>query len=121
MSAVLQCFKDYAIFGGIESHTAWYANITGLAAEKLLRGEEAFSFLLRKGERSHKENEESYYVTFVKADGSVMHQPFVVTIAPEGFYYENGNTGGPYIEATIDDILPLIMHAGDKTISPFAK
>jgi hypothetical protein len=121
MSAVYNYFETHDILDGIETHPAWFGSITGLAADKLLRGKDPFVFLLRKGESTQKVNERHYYVTFMKADGSIMHQPFVIILEPEGYYYENTSPGGPFNHETIMDILPPIMHAEGQVITPFVK
>lgn len=89
----------------IQLHRAWLGQVTGLKAEKMLRRKKPYAYVLRAGE-----GENNYYVTFSHPDGSVRHQPFTVTETVEGWYYENHNSGGPYKDGTIDDVLHLIMH-----------
>ncbi|MFS8564122.1 MAG: hypothetical protein LVR00_07350 [Rhabdochlamydiaceae bacterium] len=90
----------------IADHPAWHESLSGLAAEKLLRGRKTpYLYLLRAGESVM-----SYYVTFLRPDLTIEHRPFVITLSPEGWHYENGNTGGPFARASIDDVLHLIMH-----------
>lgn len=90
----------------IENHVAWHAHISGLKAEKLLRGRKTpYLFMLRSGEY-----EGDYYVTFTTSDLTIKHQPFVITTTPEGWYFQNGGSGGPYTTNSFDDILHLIMH-----------
>ena len=65
---------------------------------------------LRKGE-GERENETDYYVSYILPDFSIKHQPFVITVAPEGWFFENGTVGGPFTNAEcIDDVLHLMMH-----------
>ena len=98
----------------IANHPAWHGAISGLAAEKVLRGKKTpYLYLLRAGE-----NEMDYYVTFLCPDLSIEHRPFVITVAPEGWYYENSNAGGPFASASIDDVLHLIMHCAKGANSP---
>ena len=97
----------------IVDHPAWHGRMSGLPAEKLLRGEKPYLYILRAGE-----NEMDYYVTFVLPDLSIKHQPYVITLSPEGWYYENFNGGGPFTNASIDDVLHLIMHCDKGANTP---
>lgn len=107
------------IFDEIHGHTAWYGNITGLNAEKLLRPWRhiPFMYLLRKGEHSD-EDLVNYYVTFVGADHSIRHQPFTVKVTAEGIYYENYVPYAPTTSTQIDDMLYLIMHCDKHACVP---
>jgi len=96
-------------------HPAWIGRVSGLKAEKLLRGRKTpYLFVLRAGECEH-----DYYVTFVGHDFSIHHQPFVLTTKEEGWFFEQGGGGGPFVEATIDDVIHLIMHCGKNDCTPF--
>ena len=98
----------------ITNHPAWHGKISGLSAERLLRGRKTpYLYLLRTGE-----NEMEYYVTFILPDLSIQHRPFVINIASEGWYYESVANGGPFTSASIDDVLHLIMHCGKGSNSP---
>jgi len=122
MSAILQNTMEGTILQDIECHRAWYGNIPGLDAEKMVRGRKIpYLYLLRAGEKSSKRNEVYYYVTFLLADLSVRHQPIVIILMPEGWYYENHGAGGPYIDASIDDVLHQIMHCQRGDPIPFQK
>jgi hypothetical protein len=124
MSALLKSSKRSAVVHSIEEHPAWSGNIpfdieqdiqlhaaylgrvSGLKAEKMVRkATKPYQYVLRAGE-----TELDYYVTFSLPDGTVKHQPFVVTLASEGWSYENYCVGGPFKHASIDDVLHLIMH-----------
>ena len=109
---VLLNFDCSSINDDIVHQLAWKGRISGLAAEKMLRGKKTpFLYILRAGELES-ENEKDYYITFIQKDFTIKHQPFVITINPEGWYYENGCGGGPFIHTTsITDVLHLIMHA----------
>ena len=103
----------------IANHPAWHGRMSGLPAEKLLRGKNPYLYLLRAGE-----NEMDYYVTFVLPDLSIRHQPFVITVTPQGWYFENAAATGPFnLAASIDDVLHLIMHCekGSNTAKVFSK
>lgn len=90
----------------IETHTAWHGHISGLEAEKLLRGRKTpYLFILRSGEY-----EGDYYVTFITSDMSIKHQPFVISTTIEAWYFQNGGSGGPFTTTCFDDVLHLIMH-----------
>lgn len=97
----------------IQNHLSWFDRISGMKAEKLIRGKKPYHYILRSGE-----NENAYYVTFCHKDGSVRHQPFTIKPSLEGWYFENGGTGGPFKDATIDDVLHLIMHCDKEECQP---
>jgi hypothetical protein len=97
----------------IHMHSAWYGEIAGLPAEKKLRGKAPFTYLLRAGEFSS-----NYYVTFAHPDGSVRHQPFTITVMPQGWYYENISPGGPFVNETISNVIHLIMHCKQEECTP---
>ncbi len=116
MSAVLEQFISCSVEYDIQLHPAWIGLVSGLHADKLLRGKTPYQYILRQGEM-----ESAYYVSFVQADGTVKHQPFVITTSSEGWYYENGGNGGPFLEATIDDVLHLIMHCQKEECIPLVR
>jgi hypothetical protein len=90
----------------MQLHPAWLGSISGLKAEKLLRGKKTpYLYLLREGE-----HENDYYVTYLLPDLSIRHQPFVITATKEGWSFENGGAGGPFTNSSIDDVIHLIMH-----------
>lgn len=95
-----------SIFDDIARHAAWHGRVPGLVAEKMIRGLSIpYTYLLREGEMPG-----HYYVTFLDAQLTVRHQPFVITVMPEGWYYENLGGRGPYEEPSIDPVIHLIMH-----------
>jgi len=119
MSVVLKEPMLDAINHEIRMHRAWKGRLSGLKAEKMLRNQTTpFLYILREGE-TKTETETDYYVTFVSHDLSVKHQPFVITIAPEGWYYENHGGGGAYPDTvSIDDVLYMIMHCAEGANTP---
>jgi hypothetical protein len=123
MSAKLDKLKVRAIHRDIETHPAWYGNISGLAADKMLRGRKTpYVFFLRTGEKwSNTTNETNYYVSFLLPDLTIRHQPFTVTVTEEGWYYENTGGGGPYTHESIEDVLHLIMHCQKGECIPLNK
>lgn len=99
----------------IENHSAWHGHISGLVAEKLLRGKNTpYLYLLRSGEY-----EGDYYVTYVLPDLSIKHQPFVITSTREGWHCQNGGNFGSLTTASFDDILHLIMHCTKLEPEPY--
>lgn len=98
----------------IRLHPAWLGRISGLKAEKMLRGKNPYLFVIREGE-----NDSDYYITFVGADGVVRHQPFIITIKSEGWCLEQGVGLGPYINTRIEDIIHLIIHCEENECVPF--
>jgi hypothetical protein len=121
MSANAKKFAVHSIHRDIESHTAWYGKISGLVADKMLRDRKTpYLYILRAGERDLGQ-ETDYYVSFILPDLTIRHQPFVITVTPEGWYYENTGTGGPYAQESIEDVLHLMMHCNKEDISSLDK
>ena len=117
MSAIMKESAAHFIHEEIKSHICWYGNISGLKAEKILRGrKEPYLYMLRKGE-----NEEDYYVSFILPDFSIRHQPFVITITADGWDWENSGGGSCPREASIEDVLYLMMHCEKSQCSPLRK
>lgn len=116
MSAKTQHIFELNIKTEIEFHPAWLGHVSGLFAEKMIRHEkQPFLYVLRKGEL-----EDDYYVTFLDANLQVKHQPFTLTITPQGWCYENLQAGGPYKNSvTIEDVLHLIMHCDAFANKPY--
>ena len=114
MSALLNYSISTSIEEELLQHPSWLGNVSGLKAEKLLRGHRPYLYVLRTGE-----HEGDYYVTFVMSDASIKHQPFVITTSPQGWYVENGGGYGPFIHSSIDDIMHAIMHCSKGECTPF--
>lgn len=122
MSAVIKNIDFQRIHEEIKSHPAWLGNMSGLKAEKMLRRKAPYLYVLRTGHFEN-EHEVEYYATFVHSDGSVRHQPFVITTAIDGWSYENNALAGPfnYGNSSIDDVLHLIMHCSKEEAQPFSR
>ncbi len=96
----------------VTSHKAWHADISDKDSEKLLEGRPSFTYLLRNGER---EGQPCYYCSFVKEDGSIKHQFFILEYARDGFWYRNGSTGGgnapqDIVSKDLHELIPMMMH-----------
>lgn len=99
----------------IHSHIAWLGKISGLEAEKLLRGQKTpYLYVLREGE-----HEGDYYVTFVLPNLTIHHQPFNISLTETGWYWLNGGGGPLSVESRLDDILYLMMHCQEGECQPF--
>lgn len=96
----------------IESNVAWKGKISGLEADKMLRGKKTpYLYILRAGELDT-ENEKDYYVSFILPNMSIKHQPFVIRTKDDAWHFENTGGCGPlYLPHGINDVLHLIMHA----------
>jgi hypothetical protein len=118
MTALLKQYSICSIDVEIQRHPAWIGLVSGLHADKMLRWiKTPYQYVLRQGETDY-----AYYVSYVQPDGTIKHQPFVLTTAPEGWYYENGGNGGPFLDTTtIDDVLHLIMHCDKDECIPLIK
>lgn len=106
----------------IQNHAAWLGNVSGLKAEKMLRGLNIpYLYVLRAGEMSDDETQTHYYVTFIQKDGSVKHQPFVITITSEGWCWENLGCGGPCASCETFNTTALhkIMHCEEGECQPY--
>lgn len=121
MSAILNKIEAITIFTQVENHPSYHGDVPGLIAEKMVRGKTPFKFMIRQGERSTDKDEKNYYVTFMLPDGSVKHQPLVITMGPLGWSYENCKPGGPYKQESITDVLHLIMHCQENECIPLIK
>ena len=121
MSAIAKKMNDCSIFNEIESHSAWKGHISGIHAEKMLRGKNTpFLYVLRAGEHE-KDQEVDYYITFIDADLKVRHQPFIITTTSQGWCFEQGGAGGPYPKASINDVIHLIIHSPKGAPVPFTR
>jgi len=119
MTAILKTLIEYNINQEIQLHPAWLGAVSGLKAEKMLRGKnKPYLYVLRTGE-SETENTTDYYVTYIGSDLSIRHQPVIITTTMEGWYYENGGGMGPFSnDVSINDVLHHIMHCEKGECSP---
>ncbi len=101
----------------ISAHTAWYGNITEKESVKLLGDASPYTFILRGGDKEH-----SYFISFMKKDGSIKHQNFTLELDRKGWFYKNGITDG-LLEAVardIVDLIPLMMHCESSVCTPYS-
>ncbi|MBU6384036.1 MAG: hypothetical protein KGR16_06960 [Verrucomicrobia bacterium] len=110
MSMTEKQTTESTIHEEIRSNAAWYGHISGLIAEKMLRGRKTpYLYILRKGEHETT-NKADYYVTFILPDLSIKHQPFTITLRPNGWEWENTNGGICSLEDSLEQALYLMMH-----------
>jgi hypothetical protein len=116
MIQVLSKHARHPIYEQIESNSVYVGLIQGLKAEKMLRGQKPYTYIIRAGE-----TENDYYVTYVDANSNVRHQPIEVTILNEGWQCENMFPYGPYTEEVVFmDVLHKVMHCEKDEATPFA-
>jgi hypothetical protein len=97
----------------VHSDAAWKGRISGLEAQDMLIGQTPYVYLLREGEYpSH------YYVSFVRSDLTIQHQPFTITITPHGWYCRNGDGTGPFMNPNLQEVIHLIMHCKQEECQP---
>lgn len=115
MSAILKNFTyNFTSNPEIQLSPSWLGKVSGLVAEKMLRGlNRPYLYVLRAGE-----TEMDYYITYVHADGSVRHQPFVVTLTEQGWCCENGGPCGPFVHETIDDVVHQMIYCKKEECTP---
>ncbi|MGH2612354.1 MAG: SH2 domain-containing protein [Rhabdochlamydiaceae bacterium] len=94
----------------INTHPAWHGNISEKDSEILLNNEGSFIYLLRSGEKRH-----SYFISFVKKDGSIQHQSFTLELDQKGWQYRNGSTIN-YND--LNKLIPLMMHCDPASCNP---
>ncbi len=102
----------FPIIEQIESHIAWHGNITGLETEDLLQGKNPFTFVIRKGEKLM-----NYYVSFVQKNGSFKHQPLLIRVTAEGWFYRNTLNSLPSYRPFVD-FLHRIIHCDEGECQP---
>ena len=111
----------HPIHTDIQNHAAWYGDISGLTADKMLRNlKTPFLYMLRAGEHDDGDSID-YYVSFLLPDLSVRHQPLVVEATRDSWSYENAAPGGPYTEESIEDVIHLIMHCQKGECKPLSR
>lgn len=102
----------------IITHPAWHSDISENDSEKLLRGNNPFTYLLRSGEKEH-----FYFISFVKEDGSIKHQFFALEFDRRGWFYRNGGTGSPQeiVSKDLDRLIPMMMHCDLVSCTPLTR
>lgn len=116
MITILTKEAAHPIYDQIETHPAYFGFVQGLKAEKMVRGQKPYTYVLRAGETAG-----DYYVTFANKDGSIQHQPFIISITTEGWHCENGNPYGPYTEeVAFAEVLHKVMHCEQDECTPYA-
>lgn len=99
----------------IQLHPAWHGRISGLDAQDRLIGHAPYIYLLREGEYHFQ-----YYVSFVRPDLTIQHQPFMIKITSHGWYCRNLTGTGPFVNQTIQEVIHLIMHCKQEECSPLS-
>jgi hypothetical protein len=91
----------------IHAHFAWHGDVDAKQAESVLEGKDSFTYLLRTGEE-----ENAYFITFVKEDLSIKHQRFTLEYDRKGWYYKNGGPPGisEIVSETLERLIPQMMH-----------
>ena len=98
----------------LTGHPAWHGSLTGVSSEALLKGLAPYTYLLRTGEeKGH------FYISFVKEDLSIKHQPFVLRFSLNGWHYQN--TVGAYRPTNVADLIPLMMHCEIAVMKPLSR
>lgn len=120
----------------IDCHTAWHPQIfDSIAAEALLKNKAPFTYLLRAADKIL-----SYFISFVKPDGSIKHQFFVLEPTQQGWRYRNGacdqffagarftssikDSSTEIIAECLHEIIPMMMHCNPEDghpLKPFCK
>ncbi|MBS0615163.1 MAG: hypothetical protein JSR58_01255 [Verrucomicrobia bacterium] len=104
LAEIVSC-DEFVIEKSIRESSCWYDDVTGLEVEDLLRGEKAYTYILREGEKPH-----NYYVSFVETSGLIKHQPIVIKYFAEAWFCRNLTIIGPNTDETIVPIIHRIMH-----------
>lgn len=119
MTTLMTNYNESIVLESIVWNEACFGHIRGLDAEKILkRFNQPYLYLLRAGEKSSVENLTNFYVSFVLPDLSIKHQPFTIITTDEGWFYENGGGGGPFVNKTIEHVLHKIMHCEEYECTP---
>lgn len=120
MQNLFKQLENFSVYQTMEKHLAWQGKISGLVADKMLRGKKTpYLYILRAGELES-EDKRDFYVTFVSSDLTVTHTPFEIIQSIETWRYENAYPNGPFsYQQTIDDVIHLIMHCPKDSPKPF--
>jgi hypothetical protein len=97
----------------IQNHPAWHGNITGMRCEGILRDRPVNTYLIRQGEKPF-----HFYLSFVRAHNTFHHQPFIVELNKNGWFYMNFH---PHHSDTLEGLVPKIMHCEADQCIPLTK
>ncbi len=107
--------ESFIIEKSIQESVCWKGKITGLEAEDLLRGNSAYTYLLREGEKS-----QNYYISFVEPSGYIKHQPIEIRYFAEAWFCKNYLVSGPYKNEKIEEIIHKPMHCAQEECQPLS-
>ena len=107
--------ENFIIEKSIQESVCWQGKITGLEAEDLLRGNAAYTYLLRTGEKP-----QNYYISFVEPSGLIKHQPIEIRYFADAWFSRNYLVGGPYKHETIEQIIHKMMHCAPGQCLPLS-
>ena len=103
------------LIANVNKHIAWYGQISGQEAEKMLKSYPIHTYLLRSGE-----NDLHYFFSYVSEGSLVFHKSIRLNLEAVG-YYGNGGTGcnrnrvfatvelliSDFLGCQLNDLLPL--------------
>lgn len=91
------------------SQDGWHPHLSDShGAETLLRNKAPFTYVLRAADKIL-----TYFISFVKADGSIKHQFFVLEPTQQGWRYRNGcteNSPTEIVANSLKELIPMMMH-----------
>ena len=96
----------------ITSHCAWYAELTGIEAEALLRLKPSFTYLIRQGEKV-----DHFYLSFSKGE-EFCHLPFTIDYSSLQWFYRNVY---PHFAHDLKAFVPEIMHKEETECHPLVQ
>ncbi|MBA3958013.1 MAG: hypothetical protein H0X51_06440 [Parachlamydiaceae bacterium] len=98
----------------LQQHPAWLGRVSGLKAEKMLRGRrKPYLYVLRAGESDF-----NYYITFILPDFSVTHQPFMIS-QEAGEWSVCNEQSYPISGIPISDVIHVLMKCKKDEGLPF--
>lgn len=99
----------------VRNHPAWHGSLSEQGAEEKLQSSPPFTYLLRAGEKEY-----AYFISFVKEDGGVKHQWFVLEHNRKGWYYRNGCQPDRDSFHELQELIPCMMHCTPFNLSPLS-